>query len=48
MNKHLYRIVFNKARGLLMVVAENVASQGKAPGVTSGPVAGPAGGSAEL
>ncbi|WP_139133869.1 filamentous hemagglutinin N-terminal domain-containing protein, partial [Pseudomonas sp. 21C1] len=32
MNKHLYRIVFNKARGLLMVVAENVASQVKAPG----------------
>ena len=48
MNKHLYRIVFNKARGLLMVVAENVASQGKAPGVTSGPVAGPSGASAEL
>ena len=35
MNKHLYRIVFNKARGLLMVVAENVSSQGKAPGVTA-------------
>ena len=32
MNKHLYRIVFNKARGLLMVVAENVTSQVKAPG----------------
>lgn len=36
MNKHLYRIVFNKARGLLMVVAENVASQVKAPGTRSG------------
>lgn len=35
MNKHLYRIVFNKARGLLMVVAENVSSQGKSPGVTA-------------
>ncbi|KIH84136.1 hemagglutinin repeat-containing protein [Pseudomonas batumici] len=35
MNKHLYRIVFNKARGLLMVVAENVRSACKAPGTTS-------------
>jgi len=26
MNKHLYRVVFNQARGLLMVVAENAAS----------------------
>lgn len=32
MNKHLHRVIFNKARGLLMVVAENVNSQGKAPG----------------
>jgi filamentous hemagglutinin len=32
MNKHLYRIVFNKARGLLMVVAENVSSGAKAAG----------------
>ena len=40
MNKHLYRIVFNKARGLLMVVAENVTSQVKAPGTRSGPIAG--------
>ncbi|MDQ7985135.1 hemagglutinin repeat-containing protein [Pseudomonas sp. G34] len=32
MNKHLHRVIFNKARGLLMVVAENVSSQGKAPG----------------
>lgn len=29
MNKHLYRIVFNKARGILMVVAENTTTQGK-------------------
>jgi filamentous hemagglutinin len=35
MNKHLFRIVFNKARGLLMVVAENVKSACKAPGTTS-------------
>ena len=34
MNKQLYRIVFNKARGLLMVVAENVKSASKAPGTT--------------
>lgn len=32
MNKHLHRVIFNKARGLLMVVAENVSGQGKAPG----------------
>ena len=42
MNKHLYRIVFNKARGLLMVVAENVTSQVKAPGTRSGPTTGAA------
>lgn len=30
MNKHLYRIIFNERRGQLMVVAENVASVGKA------------------
>lgn len=35
MNKHLFRIVFNKARGLMMVVAENVKSACKAPGTTS-------------
>ncbi|MFC7287069.1 hemagglutinin repeat-containing protein [Herminiimonas glaciei] len=29
MNKHLYRIVFNKARGIMMAVAENVSAQGK-------------------
>lgn len=38
MNKNLYRVVFNKARGLLMVVAENVSSQGKSPGASDGPV----------
>ncbi|MCL2644471.1 MAG: ESPR domain-containing protein, partial [Betaproteobacteria bacterium] len=32
MNKHLYRTVFNKHRGLLMAVAENVSSHGKQPG----------------
>ncbi len=35
MNKHLYRIIFNKSRGLLMVVAENVKSACKAPGTTN-------------
>ena len=30
MNQHLYRIVFNKARGCLMAVAETAAAQGKA------------------
>ncbi|WP_412548626.1 hemagglutinin repeat-containing protein [Pseudomonas sp. MWU13-2105] len=39
MNKHLYRIIFNKARGLLMVVAENVSSGSKSAG---GHVAGAA------
>jgi filamentous hemagglutinin len=32
MNKQLYRIIFNKARGLLMVVAENVSVRGKQAG----------------
>jgi filamentous hemagglutinin len=32
MNKHCYRIVFNKLRGLLMAVAETVMSRGKALG----------------
>jgi filamentous hemagglutinin len=36
MNKHCYRIVFNKARGLLMAVAETVNNQGKTPGTGSG------------
>ncbi|WP_175625688.1 MULTISPECIES: hemagglutinin repeat-containing protein [Oxalobacteraceae] len=29
MNKHLHRIVFNKTRGIMMVVAENVSVQGQ-------------------
>jgi filamentous hemagglutinin len=37
MNKFLYRIVFNKARGLLMVVAENVSAEGKQPGMRNAP-----------
>ncbi len=40
MNKHLYRVIFNKARGLLMVVAENVSSDGKAGGCVAGSPAG--------
>ncbi|WP_221928003.1 ESPR-type extended signal peptide-containing protein, partial [Yersinia frederiksenii] len=36
MNKNLYRIVFNKARGLLMVVAD-IAASGRA---TSSPSSG--------
>lgn len=31
MNKNLYRVIFNKARGLLMVVAENGRGHGKGP-----------------
>ena len=31
MNKRQYRLVFNKFRGILMAVAENVASSGKSP-----------------
>ncbi|RJX33697.1 MAG: filamentous hemagglutinin N-terminal domain-containing protein, partial [Oxalobacter sp.] len=34
MNKHCYRVIFNKARGMLMVVSEKVASQRKAAGQT--------------
>ncbi|MDP2065518.1 MAG: filamentous hemagglutinin N-terminal domain-containing protein, partial [Burkholderiaceae bacterium] len=34
MNKLCYRIIFNKARGQLMAVAEDVAGQGKASGET--------------
>lgn len=37
MNKHLYRIVFNKARGALMAVAEIASSQGKKAGTTGMP-----------
>ncbi|WP_296223644.1 filamentous hemagglutinin N-terminal domain-containing protein, partial [Ralstonia sp. UBA689] len=39
MNKHLYRIVFNKTRGLLMAVAETVASDGKQAGTSGAPSA---------
>ncbi|WP_018443694.1 two-partner secretion domain-containing protein, partial [Trinickia symbiotica] len=34
MNKYLYRIVFNKVRGLLMAVAETAVTNGKAPGTS--------------
>ncbi|NKG28875.1 filamentous hemagglutinin N-terminal domain-containing protein [Erwinia rhapontici] len=34
MNKNLYRVIFNKARGLLMVVAENGRGHGKGPAVS--------------
>jgi len=36
MNKNLYRIVFNKARNMFMAVAENVRSQSKAAGQSTG------------
>src|SRR5687767_3097345 len=36
MNQRLYRIVFNKARGLLMVVAEIVRAHGKGDSPASG------------
>ncbi|MBU2538420.1 MAG: filamentous hemagglutinin N-terminal domain-containing protein, partial [Proteobacteria bacterium] len=36
MNKHCYRMVFNKARGILMAVAEIAASHTKSSGETSG------------
>jgi filamentous hemagglutinin len=35
MNHHCYRIIFNRARGLFMAVAETAASQGKSRGETS-------------
>jgi filamentous hemagglutinin len=41
MNKNCYRIIFNKARGLLMAVAETVSSQGKASGETPNKTAAP-------
>ena len=48
MNKNLYRIIFNKRRGQLMVVAENASSQGKAAkgegGLDSGVFEGDGGG----
>lgn len=34
MNKKLYRVIFNKARGLLMVVAENGRGHGKGPAMS--------------
>ncbi|RQO32859.1 hypothetical protein DBR37_16295 [Herminiimonas sp. KBW02] len=37
MNKHLYRIVFNKTRGIMMAVAENVAAQCKGDAASSAP-----------
>jgi hypothetical protein len=37
MNKHCYRIIFNKTRGLLMAVAETAPSQGKTRGATATP-----------
>lgn len=40
MNKNCYRLIFNKARGLLMAVAETTLSQGKASGETSAPSKG--------
>lgn len=39
MNKSLYRIVFNRARGLLMAVAEDVCSAGKAFNTSRAPSA---------
>ena len=35
MNKHLYRIIFNEARGQLMVVGEHANNKAKAPGTTA-------------
>ncbi|AIY40132.1 Putative large exoprotein involved in heme utilization or adhesion of ShlA/HecA/FhaA family [Collimonas arenae] len=39
MNKLSYRVIFNKNRGMLMAVAEDVASQGKSAGSQSGSAA---------
>src|SRR5690606_27828110 len=44
MNKHLFRVIFNKARGLLMVVAENVRSGKKSGASTAGSSASASGG----
>jgi len=33
MNAHRYRLVFNRARGLVMAVAETASAQGKSPGM---------------
>ena len=35
MNKKNFRVIFNKNRGMLMAVAENVSSQGKGAGAGS-------------
>jgi len=35
MNKHLYRIIFNKARGIMMAVAEYVSAQAKGDATSS-------------
>lgn len=37
MNKNCYRIIFNKARGMLMVVAETTAGRSKGSNATRGP-----------
>ncbi|MDI9333966.1 MAG: ESPR-type extended signal peptide-containing protein, partial [Cytophagales bacterium] len=39
MNKNLYKIIFNKKKGLLIAVAETVTSQGKSTGATAAPSA---------
>ncbi|MCB5186971.1 hemagglutinin repeat-containing protein [Methylobacillus caricis] len=36
MNKHRYRLVFNRARGLMMAVAENIPARNSAPTTQSG------------
>ena len=36
MNKNRYRIIFNRARGLMMAVAEIATGRGNAPGTTTG------------
>lgn len=41
MNKHLYRVIFNRALNLFQVVAENTRQQGK--GAHSGSIGGGAG-----
>ncbi|MDQ5905139.1 MAG: filamentous hemagglutinin, partial [Pseudomonadota bacterium] len=39
MNANRHRIVFNRARGLLMAVAEIACAQGKSPANSNGPAA---------
>lgn len=41
MNKQNFRVIFNKHRGMLMAVAEDVASQGKGAGTGSGAISAP-------